>query len=266
VSVGLRRVTAVRYVAPLREGGSMPALVEGDDDGLYVVKLRGAGQGVGVLVAELVAGELARAAGLDVPELALVELDPALGKNDPDSEVRELLVASAGDNLGVDFLPGSVTWDPAAEAPPDALWASKVVVLDALVANPDRTAKNPNLLVWQRRPWLIDHGAALWFQYAYDPSRPLARADKAYAQAADHLLLASATRLAEAALELAAIWTDARLADICAVIPDEWLAAAEVPLPSRAAYVAWLVARRAALVDIVKQVDEVRLGRAGGAA
>lgn len=236
----------------------MPALVEADDDGLYVVKLRGAGQGPGVLVAELVAGELARAAGLEVPELVLVELDPALGKNDPDAEVRDLLVASGGLNLGVDFLPGSITWDPAADPAPDPLWASEVVVLDALVTNPDRTARNPNLLSWQGRPWLIDHGAALWFQYAFDAARPLARADRPYAAARDHLLLAAATRLDAARATLEGVWTDARLEAICRAIPDEWLEAppGAPPLPPREVYAAWLVARRGALGDIVKQIDE----------
>jgi hypothetical protein len=157
----LRTVRATRYVAPLREGGSLPALVEADDDGLYVLKFRGAGQGPKALVAEVVVAGLATGLGLPVPELVLLELDPAIGRAEPDPEIQDLLLASPGLNLGVDFLPGSITFSAAS---PDALdpdFAADVVWLDALVTNVDRTARNPNLLEWHRRIWLIDHGAAL---------------------------------------------------------------------------------------------------------
>ncbi|MGH3049273.1 MAG: HipA family kinase, partial [Gaiellaceae bacterium] len=159
----LRTIEATRYVTPFREGGSLPALVEASDDGLYVLKFRGAGQGPKALVAEVVAGELARALGFSVPELALVELDPALGVAEPDPEIQDLLAASAGTNLGVDFLPGALGFNPAAGPAPAPELAADVVWFDALVTNVDRTARNPNLLLWHGRLWLIDHGAALYF-------------------------------------------------------------------------------------------------------
>src|SRR6267378_2023393 len=166
----LRRIQATRYVTPLREGGSLPALVEASDDGLYVLKFRGAGQGRKALVAEVVAGELARALGFAVPELALVELDPALGQAEPDPEIQDLLLASAGLNLGVDFLPGALPFNPAAGPAPAPELAADVVWLDALVTNVDRTARNTNLLVWHGRLWLIDHGASLYFHHAAEPA------------------------------------------------------------------------------------------------
>ena len=170
----LRTVTATRYVTPLREGGSLPGIVEADDDGLYVLKFRGAGQGPKALAAEIVGGELARALGLPVPELVLIELDPALGNAEPDPEIQELIAASAGINLGVDFLPGSLPYDPS--RPPDAELAADVVWLDALITNVDRTPRNPNLLRWHTNLYLIDHGAAL---YAFHARRPAGRARRA---------------------------------------------------------------------------------------
>ena len=164
----MRTVRATRYVTPLREGGSLPAIVEGDDDGLYVAKFRGAGQGPKALVAEVIAGGLARAAGLRTPELVALELDPALGRNEPDYEIRMLLRGSVGTNLGVDYLPGSVTFDPLVGPAPDPALASLVVALDAWVANVDRTPRNTNLLLWHGALWLIDHGASLGFHHAWD--------------------------------------------------------------------------------------------------
>lgn len=160
----MRTVRATRYVAPLREGGSLPGLVEGDDDGLYVCKFRGAGQGPLALVAEVIGGELARGLGLPVPELVLLEVDPALGVAEPDPEIQELLQASAGLNLGVDFLPGALAFDCAGPVDPD--FAARVVWLDNLITNVDRTPRNPNLLNWHGQTWLIDHGAALYRQHS----------------------------------------------------------------------------------------------------
>ena len=162
----MRTVTATRYVTPLREGGSMPALVEADDEGLYVVKLRGAGQGPKALAAEIIAGELARALELPVPELVYVDLDPHLPDAEPDPEIQELLAGSAGLNVGMDFLPGSLPYTPAGEMQIDPDLAARIVWLDALTENVDRTARNVNLLIWHREPWLIDHGAALYRQHA----------------------------------------------------------------------------------------------------
>ena len=195
----LRTVTATRYVTPLREGGSLPAIVEADDDGLYVLKFRGAGQGPKALAAEIVAGELARGLGLPVPELVLIELDPALGAAEPDPEIQELIAASAGINLGVDFLPGSLPYDPT--DPPDADLAADVVWLDALITNVDRTPRNPNLLRWHRNLWLIDHGASL---YAFHGPDPLARARGAFPAIRDHVLLPAASSIAAADERLAA--------------------------------------------------------------
>ncbi len=168
----MRTVTATRYVTPLREGGSLPGLVEADDDGLYVLKFRGAGQGPRALVAEVVVGELARRLGFPVPELVTIELDPAIGRAEPDPEIQDLLLASEGVNLGVDFLPAALPFSPAAGLEPDGDFAAEVVWLDALVTNIDRTPQNPNLLEWHRRIWLIDHGAALyWHHTRRRPSR-----------------------------------------------------------------------------------------------
>src|SRR5215467_6547947 len=198
-SVNLRTIAATRYVTPLREGGSLPAVVEADDDGLYVLKFRGAGQGRKALVAEIVVGELARALGFPVPELVLVELDPAIGRAEPDPEIQDLLLGSEGLNLGVDFLPAALPFSPAAGPAPAAGFAADVVWLDALVTNIDRTPQNPNLLEWHRRVWLIDHGAALYWHHAGgapDPADP-------FRAVRDHVLLPYATPIAEADARLA---------------------------------------------------------------
>jgi len=166
----IRAVRATRYVTAFREGGSLPGLVEADDDGLYVVKFHGAGQGPRVLVAEWLAGEIARALGLLVPDIVTVDLDQAIADSEPHDEIHDLLVASVGRNLGLDFLPGAMTFNPVVDTTPDPDWAAAVVWLDGLVTNPDRSPKNPNLLVWHGRPWLIDHGAALYIHHTWrDP-------------------------------------------------------------------------------------------------
>jgi hypothetical protein len=184
---GLRTVAATRYVTPLREGGSLPGLVEAEDDGLYVLKFRGAGQGVKALVAEVIAGELARGLGLAVPELVLMEVDPALGAAEPDPEIQELITGSAGLNVALDFLPGSLPYTPAAGFQPSPELAAEVVWLDALISNVDRTPRNPNLLVWHERLWLIDHGAALYFHHRdWSPEED---APKLFAGVSDHVLL-----------------------------------------------------------------------------
>src|SRR5580700_10739201 len=164
----LRTVQATRYVLPLREGGSLPAIVEADDLGLYVVKFRGAGQGILALIAELIAGEIGRALGLRVPELVFAQIDPALGRNEPDAEIRHLLKSSAGLNLALDYLPGSTMFDGAAGDVASAEIASMAVWLDAFVQNVDRTARNPNLLMWHRQIYFIDHGAALFFHHNWE--------------------------------------------------------------------------------------------------
>ncbi len=200
----MRTVTATRYVTALREGGSLPGLVEGDDDGLYVVKFHGAGQGPRALVAEWVGGELARHVGLTVPELVGVVLDPALGDAEPHQEIQDLVRASGGLNLGLDFLPGAVMYNPAATtslAAMDPATAADIVWLDGLITNPDRTAQNPNLLVWHGRSWLIDHGAALYIHHTW--REPEAHARRPFERLADHVLLPVAGSLVEADARLA---------------------------------------------------------------
>jgi hypothetical protein len=214
----LRTVTATRYVTPLREGGSMPGLVEADDDGLYVLKFRGAGQGPKALAAELVAGEVGRTLGLPVPELVFVELDPALGAAEPDREIQELIAASGGTNLGMDFLPGALPFTPA--RPPGPELAADIVWFDAFVLNVDRTPRNPNLLRWHHALWLIDHGAALYVHHA--TGDPLARAGERFPAIRDHVLLPFAGPIAEADARLAGQLEDGRLAAIAQALPEAW--------------------------------------------
>jgi len=244
----LRTVTATRYVTPLREGGSLPAVIEADDDGLYVLKFRGAGQGPRALIAELVAGEIARALALPVPEIVFVELDAELARTEPDPEIQDLIRASAGLNLALDYLPGSITFDPLAWQP-DAELASKIVWFDAFVTNLDRTARNSNLLLWHRKLWLIDHGAALFFHH--DWRDYLERASSPFALIKDHVLLRFATRLAEADAALAARLDATTLERIVALIPDAWLDA-DAPFPDAAAH------RRAYLDYFVRRLQAPR--------
>ncbi|MEO6723886.1 MAG: HipA family kinase [Blastocatellia bacterium] len=216
----MRTVTATRYVTPLREGGSLPAIIEADDDGMYVLKFRGAGQGPKALIAELVAGELARAAGLPVPEIVFVELDPDLARTEPDPEIQHLIKASEGLNLALDYLPGSVTFDPVAEKV-DADLASAIVWFDAFVTNVDRTARNTNMLIWHRRLWLIDHGAALYFHHRWE--NYLERSRDAFAMIKDHVLLGLAGSLQEVDAKMTERITPEVIERIVKLIPDAWL-------------------------------------------
>jgi hypothetical protein len=235
----LRDVTAIRYVTPLREGGSLPGLMEADDLGTYVVKFRGAGQGRPVLVAEVVAGELARGLGLPVPALVTVELDPALGAAEPDQEVQELLRASPGRNLGIDFLPGALDLDPLA-FPVDPGFAGRVLWFDALIGNVDRTWRNANLLYWHGSPYLIDHGASLTFHHAWDGAEAWVR--RPY-DASTHVLIGCDPDLAAADAALTPLVTAELLADVVAQVPLEWLADFAPPEEVRAAYARQILAR-----------------------
>jgi hypothetical protein len=219
--MSLRTVVATRYVTPLREGGSLPAIIEADDDGMYVLKFRGAGQGPKALIAELVAGEIARAAGLPVPEIVFVELDPELARTEPDPEIQALIRASAGLNLALDYLPGAVTFDPVADKP-DAELASAVVWFDAYVTNVDRTPRNTNMLLWHRRLWLIDHGAALYFHHTWTNYRERSRA--AFPLIKDHVLLQLASSLREVDAQMTRRVTDDIIDSIVTLIPEAWLA------------------------------------------
>ena len=217
----LRSVRVTRYVTPLREGGSLPAIVEGDDDGLYVLKFRGAGQGPLALVAEVISGEIGRALGLRIPELVLMELDEAIGRNEPDPEIRDLLMASVGLNLGMDFLPGSTMFDPAAGDRSDPETASAAVWFDALVTNIDRTAKNANLLLWHRQLYFIDHGASLFFHHNWQHIGQMAI--KPFYAIEDHILLPWADRIAEKDHELRARLTRPVLRQIIELVPPGWM-------------------------------------------
>ena len=237
----LEQVTVTRYATPLREGGSMPAVVEADNLGTYVMKFRGAGQGPKALAAEIICGELARRLGLRTPELALGYLDPRIPGSEPDPDIQDLLRASCGLNLVVDFLPGSAGFDPRGwKAAPD--FASQLVWFDALVQNVDRTWRNPNLLVWHGDVWLIDHGAALWFHHHWPTANPLRPFD-----ASDHVLRPAATGLAAAHGRLAPQITRDVLAEVTALVPVEWFGDGE---PS--AYVAQLLERAPRVLEVIK--------------
>ena len=244
----LRTVKATRYVTPLREGGSLPAVIEADDLGTYVLKFRGAGQGRKALVAELVAGELARVLGLSVPEIVLVELDPELGRTEPDPEIQDLIRASGGLNLALDFLPRSLPFDPAV-GPPDPALAARILWFDAPVQNVDRSPRNTNLLLWHDTLWLIDHGAALYFHHAW-PGREgpalEAAAQRPYAAARDHVLLPLSGPVSGADSALTPLLAREKLHGVVKLVPDEWLRdepGFEGPQEVRSAYVDYLSAR-----------------------
>lgn len=250
----LRTVHATRYVTPLREGGSLPAIVEADDLGLYVLKFRGAGQGPLALASELIAGEIGRALGLNVPELVLVEVDEALGRNEPDEEIRDLLRASAGINLALDYLPGSIMFDPAAgnTAPPDV--ASRAVWFDSFITNVDRTAHNPNLLCWHKALYFIDHGAALYFHHNW-PTREQA-AGSLFPLVQKHVLLPWASRIEEADRALRPLLNEEVFTGILHQVPDAWLIpapGAETPAEKRAMYVDYFLRRLTAAPKFVEE-------------
>jgi hypothetical protein len=229
----LERVTVTSYLAPLREGGSLPGLVEADNLGTYVLKFRGAGQGPLALVAEIIAGELARALGLRTPELALADLDPRIAASEPDQEIQDLLRASAGLNLAVDFLPGSAGFDPLGWTV-DEDFASELLWFDALIQNVDRTWRNPNLMVWHGDIWLIDHGAALYFQHDWS-------------RAAQHVVRDRATRLKQAHERLAPLVTAATLERITGDVPPEWFGERGAD-----AYVAQLLDRAPLVPEVIR--------------
>lgn len=261
----IRTVRTTRYVAPLREGGSVPAIVEADDDGLYVVKLRGAGQGPKALIAELVAGQIGRALGLPVPEIVLIELDVEFGRTEPDREIAQILSASAGLNVALDYLPGSLAFQPFTGGKLDPALASAVVWFDAFVSNMDRTPRNPNLLLWHKKLWLIDHGAALYVHHAWSEGvDPLAEAHDRFPQIESHILLPYATDIAAADAVQSALLTPEKIAGIVAEIPDAWLvdrAPSTDPEESRAAYAAYLNRRLAPPRGFVEEALDARARR-----
>lgn len=254
----LRTVNVTRYVTPLREGGSLPAIAEADDKFLYVLKFRGAGQGRKALIAELIGGEIARALGLKVPEIVFANLDSAFGRTEPDEEIQDLLKASVGLNLGLHYLSGSITFDPAVTTI-DAALASQIVWLDSLLLNVDRTCRNTNMLLWYRELWLIDHGAALYFHHSWDNW-----ADKAklpFAQVKDHVLLPQASELAAADAASKAVLTDDVIRSIVALVPGEWLdnePSFSSAQDHRQAYEQFLITRIAHSETFVKHAQDAR--------
>jgi hypothetical protein len=254
----LRRVVAARYVVPLREGGSLPAVVEAEDGRSYVVKFRAAGQGARALIAEVVVGELGRTLGLPVPELVIIELDAAVGRNEGDPEIRDLVVASAGDNVGMTFLASAIGFDPAAKPKLDPTLAARIVAFDAFAQNMDRTAKNTNLLWCTGQLWLIDHGAALYWQHDWDGG--LEGADSKFPLIARHVLLPWAGPIAAEAEWLTAGLTDAAIDAATAEVPDAWWTAPPALPPDeyRAAFAARLRARRDAASIYLEEADRAR--------
>jgi hypothetical protein len=250
--MNVRTVKVMRYVMPLREGGSLPAIVEGDDDGLYVLKFRGAGQGVKALIAELVAGGIGRFLGLKVPEIVFVELDARLARTEPDPEIQELIKASAGLNLALDYLPGSIMFDALIEQPDEEL-ASKVVWFDALTANVDRTPRNANMLLWHKELWLIDHGAALFYQHNWQGFP--GNATNPFRQIKDHILLPFAAGIEKADRELSEKLTPEALREIIALVPDEWL---DDAANDRRVYLEFFTNRLAGEREFVKEAIDAR--------
>jgi hypothetical protein len=256
---GLRTVAATRYVTPFREGGSVPGLMEADDDGMYVVKYRGAAQGPKALIAELLGGEIGRALGLPVPELVIVDLDVLLAAAEPDPEIADLIKASGGLNLGLDFLPGSLAFVPSVAPPLDPALAADVVWFDSFIMNVDRTPRNPNLLLWHRKLWLIDHGAALYPTHAWREAD--ARARSPFPQIGEHMLLRLAGSILEANERLTRRVDPNRLEAITNAIPAEWLVPFDPfasPDELRAAYLDFLVRRLAAASIFAEEAERAR--------
>lgn len=252
-----RSVQVTRYVTPLREGGSLPAIVEADDDGLYVLKFRGAGQGIKALIAELVSGEIARLLGLPVPEIVFASIDRDLARTEPDPEIHALIHDSAGLNLALDFLPGSVSYDPIVhKLPPE--FASRVVWFDAYVTNVDRTPRNTNMLMWHRQPWLIDHGATLYFHHSPGWESDATRARAPFPAIKDHVLLRQANAVREIDEGMTTTLTRDRIEAILSTVPDEWLTGETTPGEQRTAYARYLLDRLAAPRAFVEEVERAR--------
>lgn len=253
----LRSVNVTRYVTPLREGGSLPAIVEADDGFLYVLKFRGAGQGQKALIAELIGGEVARTLGFRVPEIVFANLDAAFGRIEGDEEIQDLLKASTGLNLGLHYLSGAITFDPLVNKP-DPLVASQIVWMDALLMNVDRTFRNTNMLMWHKQLWLIDHGAALYFHHAWNDVN---NATKAFPLISKHVLLPIASELQRVTDEFRTLLTEPVISGIVALIPDEWLLnepAFPSPATNRTAYIDFLVQRVAHADQFVTEAEYAR--------
>ncbi|HRN57319.1 MAG TPA: aminotransferase class I and II [Agriterribacter sp.] len=254
----MRTVNVTRYVTPLREGGSLPAIAEADDGFLYVLKFRGAGQGIKTLIAELLGGEIARALGLKVPEIVFAHVDEAFGRTEPDEEIQYLLKCSEGLNLGLHYLSGAIAFDPAVTTA-DAGLASQIVWLDSLIMNVDRTSRNTNMLMWNKTLWLIDHGASFYFHHAWDQWETYAT--RPFTQIKAHVLLPRAGELEHVNEAFRSIVTPERIRYIVSMIPDDWLAAATPAGPAdekRAVYIQFLTTRIAHSAIFVKEAQHAR--------
>lgn len=252
----LRTVNVTRYVTPLREGGSLPAIAEADDDFLYVLKFKGAGQGTKALIAEIIGGELARALGFKVPEIVFANLDTAFGRTEPDEEIQDLLKASVGLNLALHYLSGAITFD-AVVTQPSALLASQIVWLDCLITNVDRTARNTNMLMWHKELWLIDHGAALYFHHSWDNWE--AQAVRPFAPVKDHVLLPWATELDAVDTQFKAILSEGKIRAIVELVPAEWLDDEDLnATEKREVYVQFLLKRLAASAVFIEEAKQAR--------
>lgn len=257
-SADIRTVSMVRYVTPLREGGSLPAIVEADDGFLYVLKFKGAGQGVKALIAELICGELARLLQFKIPEIVFAQVDPAFGRTEPDEEIQDLLKASEGLNLAIHYLAGAISFDPVVTQI-DAKLSSQIVWFDACITNVDRTARNTNMLMWYKDLWLIDHGAALYFHHMWDQWEE--QSHRPFALIKDHVLLPWATELEEVDKEFSAILTPDKLEAIVNLVPDEWLETPGQPTTAaekRQVYTQFLINRLAASKNFIKEAQHAR--------
>jgi hypothetical protein len=253
----LRTVNVTRYVTPLREGGSLPAIAEADDDFLYVLKFRGAGQGVKALIAELIGGEIARALGFKVPEIVFADLDTAFGRSEPDEEIQDLLKASVGLNVALHYLSGAITFDPAVTKI-DPKLASQIVWMDCLLTNVDRTPRNTNMLTWNKELWLIDHGASLYFHHSWDNWK--GQAVRPFLQVKDHVLLSKASELEAVDEEFKSILNPQVIRTIVSLVPDEWIKGEwlEEPEEVRSVYAQFLETRIAASSIFVKEAQHAR--------
>ena len=257
-AIEIRTVDVVQYIKPLREGGSLPAIVKSDDGFLYVLKFRGAGQGKKALISDFVGGELARAIGFKVPEMVFMNLDDSFSQTEPDEEIQDLLKFSVGLNLGVHFLSGSITYDPLVSKV-DGLTASKLVLLDSLISNIDRTAKNPNLLIWNNELWVIDNGASFYFHHNWDTWKN--HLTKTFPLVKDHVLLSQATHLIDASSEIHSILTAEKIKEIISKIPEDWLLKDSdnmTPNEMRLAYIDYINAKLSMLDTLVKEAEDAR--------
>ncbi|SDS11281.1 HipA family kinase [Winogradskyella sediminis] len=256
--IDIRTVDVVKYITPLREGGSLPAIIEASDGFLYVLKFRGAGQGTKALIAEFIGGELARAIGLKVPELVFLNLDDSFSKTEPDEEIQDLLKFSVGLNLGLHYLSGSITFDPLVSVA-DALTSSKIVLLDSIISNIDRTVKNTNLLNWNNELWVIDNGASFYFHHNWSTWENHLK--RTFPLVKDHVLLERATLLQEASKDIIKVLNQETIEDIISKIPDDWLkneSDSFSPDDMRTAYKAYLNSRLSKIETLVKEAEDAR--------